>query len=99
MVLGAAYYVVDIRGFSYGTMPGIIFGANAIAVYVLADILALVFYHLQVGDNSLNAHFVHGLVAVGLSPKLASAGYAMLFVCVNFLPALFLYRKKIFIKL
>jgi predicted acyltransferase len=99
MVLAAVYYVVDVKGYRRGTKPGIIFGANAISVYVLADILALIFYFLPMGGHSINEHFVRGLVAVGITPKLASACYALLFVGVNFLPALYLYRKRIFIKL
>ena len=99
MVLGAAYYVVDIRGYTQGTSPGIIFGANAIAVYVLADVLSLVFYRLQIGDHSLNSHGVNILNSMGLSPEFSSMLYACFFVCINFIPAIVLYRKKIFIKL
>lgn len=99
MVLGAAYYVVDIKGYAQGTKPGIIFGANAIAVYVMADVLALVFYQLNIGNDTLNNHFVNTLISIGFSPQLASMLYALLFVCINFIPAVILYRKKIFIKL
>ncbi len=99
MILGAAYYTIDVRGFMQGTKPGIIFGANAIAVYVLADILALIFYRLSVGGDTLSGHCVGLLESTGLSPKLASMIYAALFVCINFIPAYVLYKKKIFIKL
>jgi hypothetical protein len=36
---------------------------------------------------------------MGFAPKLASMLYALLFVCINFIPAYILYKKKIFIKL
>ena len=99
MILGAAYYVVDVRGYTQGTKPGIIFGANAITVYVLADILALVFYRLTVGTDTLNGHSVSMFESIGLAPKLASMLYALIFVCINFIPAYLLYKRKIFIKL
>jgi len=99
MILGAAYYVVDIKGYKQGTKPGIIFGANAITVYVLADILALFFYQLKLGSDTLNGHFVGMMVSVGVSASLASALYALAFVGVNFIPAFILFRKNIFIKL
>lgn len=99
MVLGAAYYVVDVRGFTQGTKPGIIFGANAIAVYVLADVLALLFYRLTIGAGTLNVHGVTMFESIGLLPKLASMLYALIFVCLNFIPAYLLYKNKIFIKL
>jgi predicted acyltransferase len=99
MILGAAYYVVDVRGYTHGTKPGIIFGANAITVYVLADILALVFYRLTVGTDTLNGYGISLFESIGLTPKLASMLYALIFVCVNFVPAYLLYKRKIFIKL
>ena len=99
MVLGAAYYTVDIRGYTQGTRAGIIFGANAIAAYVLADILALIFYRLPIEGQPLNVHGVSALHSIGLSQKLSGMLYSLFFVCINFIPAYFLYRRKIFIKL
>jgi predicted acyltransferase len=99
MVLGAAYYTVDIRGITWGTGPGIIFGANAITVYVLADILALIFYRLPLAGHPLNFHAVSSLHSMGMSQELAGMFYSLFFVFVNFIPAFILYRKRIFIKL
>jgi predicted acyltransferase len=99
ILLGAFYYLVDIKGFTKGTRPGIIFGANAITIYFLADVWALIFYEFKWGGASLNDRFVQGLSANGCDPKFASFAYAILFVLINFFPALWLYRKKIFIKL
>lgn len=99
LFLGAFYFLVDILGKKKGTAVGIIFGANAIAVYVLADLLSLIFYRMSVSGESLNVHFVDGLTSAGIQPELASWVYALLFVTINFIPALLLYRNKIFIKL
>ncbi|HEX6226122.1 MAG TPA: heparan-alpha-glucosaminide N-acetyltransferase domain-containing protein [Chryseolinea sp.] len=98
MILGACYYVVDIHGYDRWTRPGIIFGANAITVYVLADLLALLFYVFPLGDTTLNIHVTNALTGLGLPHKVSSCVYAVLFVCINFIPAYFLYKKKIFIK-
>ncbi len=99
LVLGAAYFIVDIRSISWGTQPGIIFGANAIAAYVLADILALLFYRMPIAGIPLNVHAVSVLTPLGLSSKLSGMLYSLFFVCVNFIPAYFLYKRRIFIKL
>jgi predicted acyltransferase len=99
MVLGTVYYMVDIRGYRQGTRVGIIFGANAIAVYVLADLLAILFYGIPIGAKTLNIHVTDMLTSMGFAPKLASMLYALLFVRINFIPAYILYNKKIFIKL
>ncbi len=99
LTLGAAYYLVDIRGFRRGTLPGIIFGANAITAYVLGDILAVFFYLLPVRIHTLNEHFLVALTSTGFAPEFASMIYAVLFVGIVFIPVWLLYRKRIFIKL
>jgi predicted acyltransferase len=99
MLLGAVYFLVDIQGRTKGTKPGIIFGANAITVYVLADFFGLFFYSLKFGSFSLSEHFFNAFTSIGLAPKFVSMVYAILFICLNFIPAYILYKKKIFIKL
>jgi predicted acyltransferase len=99
MILGAAYYIIDIKGYALGTKPGIIFGANAVAVYVLADLQALIFYHLELGTDALNGRVVNAFMNIGMSGESASMMYALLFVGVNFIPAWILFTRKIFIKL
>lgn len=99
MLLGAVYFLVDVLGRKRGTKLGIIFGANAITVYVLADIFALFFYRLKFGGLPLNEKVVTGLISVGMQPELASLLYALFFIGINFIPAYVLYQKRIFIKL
>jgi len=99
LLFGAFYFLVDIKGRIWGMKPGIIFGANAIAIYFFADIWALFFYNVKFTGASLNSKFVMELSNAGADPKLASFLYALLFVCINFIPAWLLYKKKIFIKL
>jgi len=99
LVLGAVYFVVDILGHRKGTAPGIIFGANAIAVYVLADLLSLIFYRMNFNGQPLNQAFVRALIQTGIQPEMASLLYALLFVGINFIPAYLLYKSRIFIKL
>lgn len=98
IMLGAIYFLVDILGKKKGTSVGIIFGANAITVYVLADILSILFYNDAI-FGGLNNQFLAGMTAIGFSIKFASMVYAILYVALNFLPAWILYKKKIFIKL
>lgn len=99
LVLGTCFYLIDILGMKQFTEAGIIFGANAIAVYFLADIWALFFYGLKIGDASINDHFMKLFSEVGPSLQFWSMIYAILFVLINFIPAYILYRRKIFIKL
>ena len=91
--------MIDILGNTKGTKLGIVFGANAIAVYVMGDVLALVFYGIPFGEKPLNSLAISALIKVGVLPNLASLIYALCFVAINFIPAYWLYKKKVFIKL
>lgn len=97
--LGAFYYWIDVKGNSQGTTPWVIFGSNAITVYVLADILSLFFYQLPLDGQSISAHFMQAAKSLGMMPEIASMVFALCFVLINFIPAWLLYRKKVFIKL
>lgn len=99
LLLGACLFLVDHKGYTRYAKAGIIFGSNAIAVYVLADLLSLIFYLTRFGEQTLNILATDWLVNVGMSPRFASMTYALAFVGICFLPCLWLYRKRIFIKL
>jgi predicted acyltransferase len=99
LTIGAVFYLVDMKHYQKWTRAGIIFGANAITVYVLGDVLSLFFYRMKMGGTGINGHFQQFMTGLGVEPRLASMFYALIFVSICFLPALWLYRKNIFIKL
>lgn len=98
MGLAACILLVDVLGYQRGTKLGRVYGANAIVSYVLSGMLVVVFYSAIWGGVSLSGLWMDGLTAVGIGPKLASAGYAVLYMLIIYIPAYLLYRKKIFIK-
>ena len=91
-------FMFDLLGKARFAKPGVIFGVNAITAYILGDVLSLVFYQWKPGGTSLNTRFVEGLANAGLDPRMASWWYALIFVGIVFLPCLWLYRRKIYIK-
>jgi predicted acyltransferase len=99
MTLAASIFLVDILNYRKAAQFGVIYGMNAIAIYVLADIFALFFYIIKFGGSSLNEHFFNIFTAAGLAPKFVSMVYALIYVGILFIPAWLLYRKKIFVKL
>jgi len=99
MGLATCILVVDMWGYTKWTFLGRVYGANAITSYVLAGVLTLVFYGMKIGGSSLNEHFMSSLTSVGFAPKLVSALYAFIYMLIVFVPALILYRKKIFIRI
>ena len=99
MTLAACVYLVDILHYRKWAEFGIIYGMNAITVYVLADIFAFIFYGLNFKGASLNEHFFDFFTSMGVAAKFASMTYGILYVLINFIPAYLLFRKRIFIKL
>lgn len=98
LALATCILVVDVWGYTKWTFLGRVYGANAITSYVLAGTLSVVFYGIKFGGSSLNEWFMSGVTSVGFDPRFASMLYAIIFMLIIFVPALILYRKKIFIK-
>jgi predicted acyltransferase len=99
MLLAVSMFFVDVKGRKRFTKPGIIFGSNAIAVYVLADVWGQFFYSIKYWGSSLNVHWMQFFENAGWSMKLGSFLFAVIFIGFNFIPAYILFRKRIFIKL
>ena len=96
--LALCYWLIDIKGFRRWSKPFEIFGLNAIALYVLADLLANLFELIRVGNESLGGR-IYNFFASWLSPNNASLAFAIFFVLVCFFFMWLLYRRKIFIKI
>ncbi|NJN25907.1 MAG: DUF1624 domain-containing protein [Cyclobacteriaceae bacterium] len=99
LTLAASIYVVDVLHIERWTRPGRILGANAITVYVISGILPGLYSLLFPSGKGLDAWLMEAMENIGFAPKFASLCYALLFMLVCYVPAYFLYKKKIFIKL
>ncbi len=99
ITLAAGMHIVDTLQYHKFARIGIVFGANAITIYVLADLLAFIFYNLPFAGAGLNEHFIALADHTFFSYKFLSMLYALLFTGINFVPAWWLYSRKIFIKL
>ena len=99
MTLASSVFLIDILQYKKYAQFGVIYGSNAITIYVLADIIAILFYGIKIAGGSLNDHFFNFFTSLGGPPGLVSMIYALVYVGINFIPAYILYKKKIFIKL
>jgi predicted acyltransferase len=99
MTLALCIFIVDILNIKSWTRPGRIFGANAITIYVIAGMLPALLSGLEISGYSFNSFFMESLTGWGISAKLASLLYALVFTGICYVPAYILYKKKIFIKL
>lgn len=96
VVLAISLWLFDFRQYTNNWIAwaGVIFGTNAIAVYVVADLFETLYKHTLIHDRVYQA-----LTDVGLTAPNASLIWATISVSSCFLVALILYRKNIYIKL
>jgi predicted acyltransferase len=103
LLLAICFYAVEIKRWTRGwTYPWLVFGSNAIAAYMVSELLAggISTILLHDGDKTRNLQewiYYHWFFPL-INPSFGSLMYAITFVLVCFLPVLLLYRKKIFIK-
>ncbi|MEZ2413636.1 acyltransferase family protein [Muriicola sp. E247] len=97
--LALIYYLTDVKGIQFGSIFKYT-GANAITVYFLSSFVTKLFYSIQV-EEGLSLHgwiykniYVHSF----LSGELSSLLYGLSVMGFYLLLALFMYRRKIFIK-
>tara|TARA_E500000075_G_C6954123_1_gene301326 strand:- start:896 stop:1210 length:315 start_codon:yes stop_codon:yes gene_type:complete len=98
MLTAAFTYLIDVNGYNKFKMSQV-FGTNSIFTYVLAGILGSIFYSDYIIGIQLNSIFVNAFINVGIYPKVASLFYAVIYVFIIYIPAYYLFKKKIFIKL
>jgi predicted acyltransferase len=99
IILAVVFFRVDILQKTGLSRIGIIFGSNAITIYVLADVLSYVFYSMPIAGSGLAEHFVSLAENSWFSYKFLSMVYAIFYTGLLFIPAWILYKRKIFIKL
>ena len=101
--LAVCYWIVDIQGWRRWTKPIQVFGANSIAAYVFADIVAIALWRIQIRFDGTTVpawQFIYDQVfAVRLAPADASLFFALSFVLVSWLAMWILYRNRIFLKI
>ncbi|QTD37645.1 DUF5009 domain-containing protein [Polaribacter batillariae] len=100
LTLAASVFLIDYLGYKKGTKMGVVFGSNAITMYVLFHVLHPVFLDWNlINGQSTNIWFFETVTSLGVTPKLASLLYAIAYTLLCYIPAYWLYKKRIFIKL
>ncbi|MDN5287136.1 MAG: hypothetical protein JWR38_3410 [Mucilaginibacter sp.] len=103
IILSISYWLIDVKGYRKLLPPFLAFGRNAIAAYVLADIIPTVLSIIPVTDNGHKSNiwsFIYNHLFVPyLLPINASLASAILTVIIIFLPVWWLYVKKITVKI
>lgn len=101
--LGISYYLIDVKGWQKGIKPFIVYGMNAITVFVLSGLVAKLMYLItwtkaDGSEISVKGWIYETFLASWLNPVNASLAFALGFIFISYLAMLFLYKKKIFLK-
>jgi predicted acyltransferase len=83
-----------------GLTPWLVFGTNALAAYIFSEVLAVLLDAIRVsGGGNLQKLLYRALPHWLGPPPFLSMLYSVLYVGVCLLPVLYLYRRKIFLKI
>jgi predicted acyltransferase len=101
--LALCYWITDVKQHrGWWTKPFVVFGTNAIAAYALAELVSSLLYsiHVHSGRRVLTVQdFLYRTLFSSISSReLGSLAYAIVFVCLSWLPIYWMYRKRIFLK-
>jgi predicted acyltransferase len=93
------YWVVDVKKWRKWATPFLIFGSNAIAVFVLSGIIGRLFGIIKVGPTEFLGEFIYSRLFAPLASQMnASLLYALSFDFMLFLVAWWLYSRRWFLK-
>ncbi len=105
IVFGLCYWLLDVRKARWiPTKPATVFGMNAIAAYVFAEVLAILLGVVKWSGSYPPARSLQDRVYTTVfeplgSPEFSSLVYSICFVLVCWVVMWVLYRKKIFFKI
>jgi predicted acyltransferase len=103
LFLGVAYWLIDMKGYRAWAKPFVIFGSNAIAVFVgsgiLARLMALIKWTTAEGTPIDLKTYIYKTFFVTWAGDLnGSLGFAIAYILFWLMVMTLLYRKKIFFK-
>jgi predicted acyltransferase len=81
-----------------GTKAFVVFGLNALALFVLSGIMARILLMVRVDDMSLKAWLFQFIRHIPVQPETQSLLFAIGFLLVMYLPLYWLYQKRLFWK-
>jgi predicted acyltransferase len=97
--LGVCYWLIDVHGWRKWANPAVVFGMNAILVYVLSGIVGDMLGVIEVGGQTSKEWIVQLLFTWWLTPTNASLLFAVIYVALWWLVMELFYRRRIFIKI
>jgi predicted acyltransferase len=103
LFLALCYWIIDIRKYTAWTKPFVVFGVNALVLFVASGVMARLLGLIKVSASdgsqiSLQSWIYRNVFQSWLPPYRASLAYAIVFILVWLGLMWILYRRRIFIK-
>ena len=107
-IFGIFYFLIDAKGISKWAQPFIVYGMNAIFVFVLSGVvgrtMGLWKFNVMLSDGtnkdvSMKTIITQNLFEPYLSPLNASLAHAIVWISVMYLVVWVMYKKKLFVKI
>jgi predicted acyltransferase len=103
VALATIMWIVDYANVKWWTKPFVVFGVNPIVAFVGSGVMARLIYtlwHVNYNGHSTSIQdaIYQSLFLSWLPPRVASLGFAIIFVLLWYGILLVLYRKKIILK-
>ena len=102
IVLAISYYIIDVKGYRKFTKPFVIFGMNAIAMFVLSIFIAKFLYIIKIitndGISSLQSVIYSDFYQAVFGNYFGSFLFAITLILILYLVAWIFYKNKVFIK-
>ncbi len=100
LLLAFFFWLCEVRRWrGRGWLPLLVFGKNAIASYVFAELFAGCCFLIRVHGQTVSHHVYTSLFAGVGSPAIGSMLYSLFFVAVCWVPMALLYWRGVFLKL
>jgi predicted acyltransferase len=102
--LAMCYWLIDVKGWKRWAWPFVVFGSNAIVVFVASSLVAKMMIRIKLalpdgGQISLRTWIYDHGFASWAGPLYGSLFFALAYVLLWLLPMIPLYRRRIFIKI
>lgn len=98
ILLSLLIQLIDMAGFTKGTGFFTVFGKNPLFLYLLSEVLAILFYFFRVGDQSLY-QWINDQLFQPLSPgKFGSLLFSLTFMLICWTVGLILDKRKIYVR-
>jgi predicted acyltransferase len=98
IVLALARWLIDLMGAKLWTAPFLVFGSNAIALFMLSGFVARLLSMVKIDGLSLKTSVYSMVELISDDAKLNSLCFALLFMLVMYCPLYWMYQKKLFWK-